>query len=76
MSEPDLSIDTSGQFCPVPIVEIAKAIKAVAPGQVVELVATDPGAEGDLAAWCRATKNELLALTRDGKVLRALVRKG
>jgi len=72
---PDLRVDTSGKFCPVPILEVSKAIKAVAPGQVVEIVATDPGVEADMPAWCKATKNELVAMVREGKTFRAFVRR-
>lgn len=70
-----VTVDTTGKFCPVPIIEVAKAIKAVQPGQVVQIVATDPGVESDMAAWCKATRNELLALLREGRTFRAFVRK-
>jgi len=73
--QPDLCVDTSGKFCPVPILEISKAIKAVGAGQVVEIVATDPGIEADMPAWCKATRNELVALVREGKRYRAFVRR-
>lgn len=71
----DVTIDTSGKFCPVPIIETAKAIRQLERGQVVELIATDPGVETDMPAWCKATKNELLDMVREGKVFRAWVRK-
>lgn len=73
---PDLRVDTSGKFCPVPILEVSKAVKALSPGQVVEIVATDPGVEADMPAWCKATRNELVALLREGKTFRAFVRRG
>ena len=71
----DLHVDTSGKFCPVPILEVSKAIKSVGVGQIVEIVATDPGVEADMPAWCKATRNELVALLRDGKTFRAFVRR-
>ena len=74
--QPDLRVDTSGKFCPVPILEVSRAVKTLSPGQVVEIVATDPGVEADMPAWCKATKNELVALVREGKTFRAFVRKG
>ncbi len=74
--QPDLVVDTTGKFCPVPIVEIAKAMKGMKEGAVVELVATDPGAEPDVQAWCKATRNLLLGLWREGRTIRALVKKG
>ncbi|MGC4115305.1 MAG: sulfurtransferase TusA family protein [Myxococcales bacterium] len=74
--QPDLRVDTSGKFCPVPILEVSKAVKSLGPGQVVEIVATDPGVEADMPAWCKATRNELLAMVKEGKTFRAFVRKG
>ncbi|MFN7133191.1 MAG: sulfurtransferase TusA family protein [Myxococcales bacterium] len=72
---PDVTVDTTGRFCPVPIIETAKAIRGLEKGKVVEVIATDPGVESDMPAWCKATKNEYLGLFREGKVLRAYVRK-
>jgi len=72
---PDLTVDASGKFCPIPIVEVAKAIRAVRPGQIVEIVATDPGVESDLEAWCKSTRHELVGLWREGGTYRAFVRR-
>ncbi len=71
----DRTLDTSGTFCPVPIIETAKAVRAMAPGERLLLVGTDPGIESDIEAWCRSTKNALERLWREGKSIRALVRK-
>lgn len=71
----EVIVDTTGAFCPVPILEAAKAIRSVKPGQIIEIVATDPGIESDVPAWCTATRNELLGLWRDGKTFRAFVRR-
>jgi TusA-related sulfurtransferase len=75
MPAEDLVVDTTGKFCPVPVIEIAKAMKRVERGQVVLLVATDPGVVTDLPAWCKATRHEYLGLFREGKVLRVFVRR-
>jgi TusA-related sulfurtransferase len=64
--QPDLRVDASGRYCPVPILELAKAVRRVGPGTLVELVATDPGVEQDLPAWCEATGHTLLRLERTG----------
>ncbi len=70
-----LTLDLSEKFCPVPIVELAKALRQLAVGCQVELLATDPGVESDLAAWCRSTGNELLRAAWEGGRYRALVRR-
>ncbi|WP_233577467.1 sulfurtransferase TusA family protein [Citreicoccus inhibens] len=61
-----MRVDTSGAFCPVPILEIAKAMRRVAPGTLVELISTDVGLEADLPAWCEATGHLLVRLERRG----------
>ena len=68
-------IDARGLSCPMPIVKTAQAVKALASGAVVELLATDVGSVKDVAAWCRATGNELIEQTSDGAVYRFVIRR-
>jgi tRNA 2-thiouridine synthesizing protein A len=56
-----LSLDCRGMKCPRPIIEIARRIGEVSVGTVVELLADDPAAGADLAAWCRMRGQTLLA---------------
>jgi len=73
---PDRTIDTSGKLCPFPIVEAARAVKAMEAGEVLCVLATDPGIEVDMPMWCKATRNEHLATVREGGAFRSYVRKG
>jgi len=50
-----LSLDCRGMKCPRPIIEIARRIGEVRIGALIELLADDPAAGPDLAAWCRAS---------------------
>ena len=75
MPSPARTIDTSGRLCPFPIVETAKAVRAMAEGAVLCVVATDPGIQLDMPMWCRATRNEHLATVRDGAAFKSYVRK-
>lgn len=59
----DQLLDCSGDLCPMPVVKTSKAIKTIDVGQVLELIATDPGAPPDMEAWARQTGNELLKQT-------------
>ena len=61
-------LDCKGLQCPVPVIKTAQAIKTIEPGQVLELLATDPGVEPDMKAWSSRTGNELLAIDREGEV--------
>jgi tRNA 2-thiouridine synthesizing protein A len=69
------TIDARGLSCPMPIVKTAMAVKTVPSGAAVELLATDPGSTKDVAAWCRATGNELVEQTMDGAVYRFVIRR-
>jgi tRNA 2-thiouridine synthesizing protein A len=69
------TVDARGLSCPMPIVKTAQAVKSLPSGAVVELLATDPGSIKDVAAWCRATGNELVEQTSDGQVFRFAIRR-
>ena len=56
----DKTLDCTGMLCPVPVIKTSKAIKELQVGQVLQMVATDPGAPADMEAWSRQTGNELL----------------
>jgi tRNA 2-thiouridine synthesizing protein A len=60
MSAPALRLDCTGMRCPRPIIELARRIADVARGEVVEVLADDPAAAPDLAAWCRMRGHQLL----------------
>ncbi|NTX40599.1 sulfurtransferase TusA family protein [Myxococcus sp. CA051A] len=68
-------VDTSGAYCPVPILEIAKVMRRLPVGALVELISTDRGLEADLPAWCEATGHELVRLERRGTSYVGWVRK-
>jgi tRNA 2-thiouridine synthesizing protein A len=69
------TVDARGLSCPMPIVKVAQAVKPLPSGAVVELLATDPGSTKDVAAWSRATGNELLDQSSDGGVYRFVIRR-
>jgi tRNA 2-thiouridine synthesizing protein A len=68
-------VDARGLSCPMPIVKTALAIKALASGELLEVLATDPGSVKDLAAWCRTTGNDLIEQSVEGSVHRFVVRR-
>jgi tRNA 2-thiouridine synthesizing protein A len=73
--EIDQRVDAKGLSCPMPIVKTAQAIKTMTSGQILEVLATDPGSTKDFAAWSKATGNELLETAADGAVFRFVIRK-
>lgn len=59
--EADLLVDTRGQSCPLPIINLEKAMRNLPAGNVVEIQSTCPAFLGELKAWCNRTGNKLLA---------------
>ncbi len=72
---PDVRLDTLGLFCPVPIWETAKAIDKMKSGQVIEVVSDDEAVQGDMQAWCKQTRNELLGISVTSGTYTCYVRK-
>ena len=66
-------LDAKGLNCPLPILKAKKALKALSNGQVLEILATDPGAIKDFEAFCRATGNKLLSSEQDGNIYKFLI---
>jgi tRNA 2-thiouridine synthesizing protein A len=58
--EPALVLDCLGWKCPRPIIELARRLGDVGVGELIELVADDPAAGPDVAAWCRMRVQELV----------------
>ena len=56
----DMVQDSIGQLCPMPIAFMAKNMKKLEAGQVLEVRADDEGAHADVPAWCEQTGNEFL----------------
>ena len=71
----DRSIDTSGLFCPLPIIRTADAMRGMAIDTVLEVIATDFGILEDMPAWCTATGNEYLGTDAERGVYRSYVRR-
>lgn len=71
----DQTVDARGLSCPMPIVKTAQLVRTVAPGTVIEVLATDPGSVKDFAAWSRSTGHEIVDQTSDGAVYRFVIRR-
>jgi tRNA 2-thiouridine synthesizing protein A len=67
-------VDARGLACPMPIVKTAQAIRTIAAGEFLEVLATDAGSVKDFAAWSRTTGNELVEQFADGGVYRFVLR--
>lgn len=61
----DLEVDARGLKCPVPILRAKKALAAMESGQVLRVLATDPGAVRDFQLFAQQTGNELLEQSKN-----------
>ena len=62
----DKEIDTRGLNCPLPILKAKKALAEIESGQLLKVVATDPGSVRDFQAFARPTGHELVEQTSSG----------
>ena len=69
------SLDLKGLACPIPIAKTAVAMKQLAPGQLIEVFATDPGSVPDFKAWSKTTRNPLVESTEERGVYRFVLKK-
>ena len=68
-------LDARGLKCPLPVLKARRALQGVAPGGLLRVLATDPGAVKDFAHFCETTGCEMVESGKEGEVLRFLLRK-
>ena len=71
----DRELDTSGLSCPLPVLKAKKVLNDMASGQVLRIIATDPGSVKDMQSFSRQTGHSLLASTEEGKSFIFLLKK-
>lgn len=65
---PRNELNLTGLRCPLPIVELNRAIKQMSLGEELQVIASDPAFPLDVEAWCRRTGQLLLSLQeQDGR---------
>ena len=69
------TLDVKGAACPIPVVKTAKAMRTLNSGDVLEVLATDPGVEPDMKAWTKQTGNGLVSIEQHDGVFRVLLQK-
>lgn len=75
MANFDQELDARGLNCPLPILRAKKSIAALGAGQVLRIVATDPGSVKDFEAFCKQTGNTLLSSAQNDGAFEFLIRK-
>ncbi|MEM8797131.1 MAG: sulfurtransferase TusA family protein [Pseudomonadota bacterium] len=63
------TLDVKGLKCPLPVLKVSKAMKALEPGAVLEVFATDPLAVIDIPNFCNESGNDLVESSQSDGVL-------
>ena len=73
---PNATLDAKGLSCPMPVVKARLEIEKLGAGDVLEVIATDPGSVSDFDNWTKMSGHELLESKQDDGVYTYLIRKG
>ena len=65
------TLDVQGQMCPIPVIRTQNFAKKLAPGDILEVLCTDPGVVNDIPAWCRINGHTVLSTEKkeDGRLI-------
>lgn len=69
-------LDASGLLCPLPVLKARKALAALAPGQRLEVIATDPQSPADFEVLCQSQGHRLVASEQQAAGFRFVIAKG
>lgn len=75
MADFDRELDASGLNCPLPILRAKKTLADMQSGQVLHIIATDPGSVKDFEAFAKQTGNELMSSGEEGGKFTFLMKK-
>jgi len=75
MSNFDQELDATGLNCPLPILRAKKSLAGMSEGQVLHIIATDPGSVKDFEAFAKQTGNELMESNEEGGKFTFLMKK-
>jgi tRNA 2-thiouridine synthesizing protein A len=67
-----MTLDCLGQRCPLPVIALARNIEGVGIGETLTVLADDPAAANDIAAWCRMKGHELVESSATAFTVRRL----
>jgi tRNA 2-thiouridine synthesizing protein A len=68
-------LDATGLLCPLPVLRAQKALRGMAPGEMLEVLATDKASASEFPAFCQQTGHELVDSTQTGGTFRFRLRK-
>lgn len=72
----DHQLDARRLLCPMPVIRVQDRVAELPPGDILEVIATDPGVLNDIPAWCRINGHEVVETRRDDDEIFILIRIG
>ncbi len=69
------TLDARGLHCPLPVIELSKAVERIAVGDEVVVLADDASTRIDIPVWCRMRRHDLVEVTEDDGHFRYRVRR-
>ena len=75
MTDFNSELDARGLNCPLPILRTKKSMNGMAAGEVLKIVATDPGSVKDMEAYAKQTDNDIVDSSEDGGEFTFYIRK-
>jgi len=69
------TLDCVGLYCPQPLFQTKEAIESIEVGEILEVIADDPAADGDLHAFAKRAGHEIVSFEDDGGEMRFLIRR-
>jgi tRNA 2-thiouridine synthesizing protein A len=70
------TLDARRLLCPMPVIRLQNFVAELSPGDIVDVVCTDPGARSDIPAWCRINGHQLVGIDEGREELVITVRVG
>jgi tRNA 2-thiouridine synthesizing protein A len=60
-------LDARNMLCPLPVIRAQEPVATLAPGDVLDILCTDPGATNDIPAWCRINAHKVVAMRTEDR---------
>ena len=69
-------LDTSNLLCPMPVIRTQDRIAEMSEGEILEVLATDPGVMNDIPAWCRINGHKVIETREHGREITITIQVG
>ena len=71
----DKELDTSGLTCPMPVMKAQKLLQTLTAGEVLHLMATDPGTKADIPTLVNKTGDQIIEIIEEGEKVHFYIKK-